>query len=92
MTHLEIIPHHSNDDAAAVHAIANIVVESEGGSKSSRICLPYQDVCKFCNDGLEARKITKMLWKMLLELGYEKQPEYFGTQITYEGSEPVWHV
>jgi hypothetical protein len=33
-----------------------------------------------------------MLWKMLLELGYEKQPEYFGTQVTYEGSEPVWHV
>jgi hypothetical protein len=29
---------------------------------------------------------------MLQELGYEKQPEYFGTQVTYEGSEPVWHV
>jgi hypothetical protein len=28
----------------------------------------------------------------LQELGYEKQPEYFGTQVTYEGSEPVWHV
>jgi hypothetical protein len=33
-----------------------------------------------------------MLWKMLQELGYEKKPEYFGTQVTYEGSEPVWHV
>jgi hypothetical protein len=33
-----------------------------------------------------------MLWKMLQELGYEKQPEYFGTRVTYEGSEPVWHV
>jgi hypothetical protein len=33
-----------------------------------------------------------MLWKMLQGLGYEKQPEYFGTQITYEGFEPVWHV
>jgi hypothetical protein len=33
-----------------------------------------------------------MLWKMLQELGYEKQLEYFGTRITYEGSEPVWHV
>jgi hypothetical protein len=33
-----------------------------------------------------------MLWKMLQELGYEKQPEYFGTQITYKGSKPVWQV
>jgi hypothetical protein len=33
-----------------------------------------------------------MLWKKLQELGYEKQPEYFGTQVTYEGSEPVWHI
>jgi hypothetical protein len=33
-----------------------------------------------------------MLWKMLLELGYEKQPKYYGTQVTYEGSEPVPHV
>jgi hypothetical protein len=41
---------------------------------------------------LEAGKFLKMLWKMLQELGYEKQPEYFGTRITYEGSEPVWHV
>jgi hypothetical protein len=37
-------------------------------------------------------KIPKMLWKMLQELGYEKQLKYFGTQITYEGSELVWHV
>jgi hypothetical protein len=29
---------------------------------------------------------------MLQELGYEKQLEYFGTQVTYEGSEPVWYV
>jgi hypothetical protein len=54
--------------------------------------LPYQDVRKFHNDGLEAGKIPKMLWKMLQELGHEKQPEYFRTQVTYEGSEPVWHV
>jgi hypothetical protein len=33
-----------------------------------------------------------MLWKMLQELGYEKQPKYYGTQVTYEGSESVWHV
>jgi hypothetical protein len=31
----------------------------------------------------------KMLWKMLQKLGYKKQPEYFGTQVTYEGSEPI---
>jgi hypothetical protein len=29
---------------------------------------------------------------MLQELGYEKQPKYYGTQVTYEGSEPVWHA
>jgi hypothetical protein len=34
----------------------------------------------------------KMLYKMLKELGYEKQPEYFGTEVTYEGSKSVWHV
>jgi hypothetical protein len=33
-----------------------------------------------------------MLWKMLQELGYEKQPKYYGTQVTYEGSELVWHI
>jgi hypothetical protein len=67
-------------------------MESEGESWPSRICLPYRDVRKFQNDGLEAGKIPKMFWKMLQELGYEKQPEYFGTQVTYEGSKNVWHV
>jgi hypothetical protein len=33
-----------------------------------------------------------MLWNMLQELGYEKQPKYYGTQEMYEGSKPVWHV
>jgi hypothetical protein len=92
MAHLDIILHHSNNDAAVAHAIANIATESEGESRLSRIHLPYQDVCKFHNDGLEAEKFPKMLWKMLQELGYEKQPEYFGTQVTYEGSKPIWHV
>jgi hypothetical protein len=92
MAHLEIIPHHSNDDVAAAHTMENIAMESEGESRSSRIRLLYRDVHKFHNDGLEAGKIPKMLWKMLQELGYKKQPEYFGTRITYEGSEPVWHV
>jgi hypothetical protein len=88
MAHLEIILHHTNDDAAAAHAIANIAVESEGESRPSRIRLPYRDVHKFRNDGLKAKKLPKMLQ----ELGYEKQPEYFGTQVTYEGSKPVWHA
>jgi hypothetical protein len=92
MAHLKIIPHHFNDATAAAHAIANIDMESEGESRPSRIRLSYRDVRKFCNDGLEAGKFPKMLWKMLQELGYEKQPEYFGTQVTYEGSEPVWHI
>jgi hypothetical protein len=65
MAHLEIIPHHSNDDAAAAHAIANITVESEGESRSSRIHLSYREVHKCHNDGLEAGKFPKMLWKML---------------------------
>jgi hypothetical protein len=89
MAHLEIIPHHSNDDAAVAHAIANISMELEGESRASRICLPYWHFRKFHNNGLEAGNIPKMLWKMLQELGYEKQPEYFGTQVTYQGSEPV---
>jgi hypothetical protein len=61
MAHLEIIPHHSNDDATIAHAIPNIAMESEGESRPSRIRLPYWDVCKFYNDGLEAGKIPKML-------------------------------
>jgi hypothetical protein len=92
MAHLEIIPHHFNDDTTAAHAIVNIAVETKGESRLSRIHLPYRDVHKFHNDGLEAGKIPKMLWKMLQELGYEKQPEYFGTEVIYEGSEPVWHI
>jgi hypothetical protein len=92
MAHLKIIPYHSSGDAAATHAIANITMESEGESRPSRIRLPYRDVRKSRNDGLEARNFPKMLWKMLQELGYEKQPEYFGSQVTYEGSKPIWHV
>jgi hypothetical protein len=74
MAHLKIIPHHSSGHATAAHVIANIAMESEGESRPSRIHLPYQDVRKFRNDGLETGKFPKMLWKMLQELGYEKQP------------------
>jgi hypothetical protein len=63
-----------------------------GGASPSRTRLPYKDVRKFQHDGSNAGKISKTLWKILQELGYEKQPRYYGTQATYEGSEPVWHV
>jgi hypothetical protein len=92
MAHQEIISHHSSGNTAAANAIVHIAMESEGESRPAIICLPYLDVCKFRNDGLEAGMIPKMLWKMLQELGYKKQLQYFGTQVTYEGSEPVWHV
>jgi hypothetical protein len=61
MAHLEIISHHSNGDAAAVHATVNIAMGLEGESRPSRIHHSYWDVHKFRNDGLEARKIPKML-------------------------------
>jgi hypothetical protein len=67
-------------------------MEQEGEVSLSRIHLLYQDVRKFQNDGSNAGKIPKMLWKMLQEQGYEKQLKYYGTQVTYEGSESVWHV
>jgi hypothetical protein len=67
-------------------------IEQEVEVRPSRIHLLYQDVCKFQHDGSNASKIPKMLWKMLKELGYKKQLKYYGTQVTYEGSEPVWHV
>jgi hypothetical protein len=63
-----------------------------GGASSSRTRLPYKDVRKFQHDRSNAGKISKTLWKILQELGYEKQLRYYGTQVTYEGSEPVWHV
>jgi hypothetical protein len=66
-------------------------MEQEEAS-SSRIHLPYRDVHKFQHDGSNAGEIPKMLWKMLQELGYEKQPKYYRIQLTYKGSEPVWHV
>jgi hypothetical protein len=70
-----------------------IVLETEQGeASSSRARLPYRDVHKFQYNGSNAGKIPNMLWTMLQELGYEKQMKYYGTQVTYEGSKPVWHV
>jgi hypothetical protein len=68
MAHLDIILHHSNGGAAVAHAIANIAMESEGESRPSRIHLPYRDVRKFRNDGLEdvagarLREATCIFW------------------------------
>jgi hypothetical protein len=67
-------------------------MEQEGEARPWRIRLPYQDVRKFPHDGSNAGKIRKMLWKMLQEQGYENQMKYYGTQVMYEGSEPMWPV
>jgi hypothetical protein len=70
-----------------VHTPIALDVE-QGEASTLRIRLPYRDVCKFQHDGSNVGKIPKMLQ----ELGYEKQPKYYETQVTYEGSEPMWHV
>jgi hypothetical protein len=64
-------------------------MEQGGQVSPSRIHLLYQDIHKFQHDGSNAGKILKMLCKILQELGYEKQPKYYGMQVTYEGSEPM---
>jgi hypothetical protein len=78
--------------SAIVHTLIALGMEQEGEASSSRIHLLYQDARKFQHDGSNAGKIPKMLWKMLQELGYEKQPKYYGTQVMYEGFEFEWHV
>jgi hypothetical protein len=72
MAHFQNVPHHTNGDIASAYAIVHMSMESKGESRPSRIRLPYRDVHKFRNDGSEARKIPKMLWDMLQEMGYEK--------------------
>jgi hypothetical protein len=67
---------------ATVHTPIAPEMEEEGEASSSRIHLPYRDVRKFQHDGGNAGEIPKMVWKMLQELGYEKQPKYYGTQVT----------
>jgi hypothetical protein len=54
--------------------IVNIGRESEGESRPSRIRLTYRDVHTLQNNGSEVGKIPKMLFNVLQELGYEKQP------------------
>jgi hypothetical protein len=83
-------------DFSSAHAIVHTPIapemEQEGEASSLRIHISYQDVCKFQQDRSNAGKIPKMLWKILQQLEYENQPKFYGTQVTYEGSEPVWYV
>jgi hypothetical protein len=92
MAHIRTISHCITGDFASARAIVHTHVAPFPIASSSRICLPYRDVHKFQHDGSNDGVIPKMLWKMLQELGYERQSKYYGTQVTYEGSEPVWHV
>jgi hypothetical protein len=90
MAHIRTISHCTCGDfpsaRAIVHTLIALEMEQEGEASLSMIHLPYRDVCKFQHDGSNVGKIPKMLWKMLQELGYEKQQKYYGTQVTYEGS------
>jgi hypothetical protein len=96
MAHIRTVSHHTRDDLPSARVIVHTPVapemEQEGEASLSRIHLLYLDVRKFQHNGNNAGKIPKMLWKMLQELGYEKQLKYYETQVTYEGSEPVWHA
>jgi hypothetical protein len=90
MAHIRIISHRTRGDFLSARAIVHTPIApemyQEGEANSSRIHLPYQDVHKFQHDGSNAIKIPKMLWKMLQELGYEKQLKYYWAQVMYEGS------
>jgi hypothetical protein len=96
MACIRIVSHRTHDDfllaRAIVHTLIASEMEQEGEPSPSRIRLPYWYVCKFQHDGSNAGKIPKMLRKQLQELGYKKQSTYYGTQVMYEGSEPMWHV
>jgi hypothetical protein len=96
MPRIRNVSHRTHGDflstCVIVHTPIAPEMEQEGEASSSRIHLPYQDVHMFQHDESNTGKIPKMLWKMLQELGYKKQPKYYGTQVTYEGSESVWHV
>jgi hypothetical protein len=86
MARIRTVFHRTSGDFPSARAIVHIPItpemEQEGEVSLSRIHLPYQDVRKFQNNGSNAGKIPKMLWKMLQELGYEKQLKYYGTQVT----------
>jgi hypothetical protein len=74
---------------AIVHTPIALEMEQEGEASSSKIHLLYRDVRKFQHNGSNVGNITKMLWKMLQEVRYDKQTKYYRTQVTYEDSEPM---
>jgi hypothetical protein len=96
MAHIKIISHHTSCVFSLARTIVHTPIapemEQEGEVSPSRIHLPYRDVCKFKHDGSNDGKIPKILSKMLQELGYDKKLKYFRMQVTYEGSELVWHI
>jgi hypothetical protein len=92
MARIKTISHCTSGDFSSARAIVHNPTTPEmeqGEASSSGIGLLYQDVRKFQHDENNASKIPKMLWKMMQELGYEKHPKYYGTQVTYEGSESM---
>jgi hypothetical protein len=95
MARISVVSHRTSGDfpwaRAIVHTPIALEMEQEGEASLSSIHLSYRDIHKF-HYGSNVGKISKMLWKMLQELGYEKQLKYYGVQVTYEGFELVWHV
>jgi hypothetical protein len=71
-----------------MHTPIALEMEQEREARPSRIHLPYRDVHKFLHDESNASKIPKMLQKFR----YKKQPKYYGTQVMYEGSKPMWYA
>jgi hypothetical protein len=63
---------------AIVHTPIALEMNQEGEVSPSWIHLLDQDVRKFQHDGSNVGKMPKMLWKVLQELGYKKQPKYYG--------------
>jgi hypothetical protein len=96
MARIRVVSHRTRGDFTSARVIVHTPIapkmEQEGQASSSRIHLPYRDVRKFQHDGSNAGKIPKTLCKMLQDLGHKKEPKYYGTQVTYEGSKTVWHV
>jgi hypothetical protein len=65
MAHIKTISHHTSGDfllaCAIVHSPITLEMDQEGEANSSKIHLPYRDVCKFQHDGSNDGKIPKML-------------------------------
>jgi hypothetical protein len=79
MGHIRTVSHCTSGDFLLARAIMHTPIapemEPEGEAHASRVHLPYRDARKFQHGGSNAGMIHKMLWEMLQELGYEKQPK-----------------